>query len=298
MDESYNTVSTSLGAVSTNIYDYLNGILSNPSIIVIIVIVLVVYISIFFSLGESDSSGSSSSSFNLFSSSSSDTSETGAGSKTISIFIISIFLVLMLINGLQYFFGVDIIAKIKNIFTGNPEVDITIDPSAALSSSSAVPEIVRAPQVFNIPGYKYVYPDAKALCAAYGSRLATYKEIEDSYEEGAEWCNYGWSEGQMALFPTQQKTFDKLQTIKGHENDCGRPGINGGYMANPKIKFGVNCYGYKPRMTPTEEELMETMPIYPKTMEDIAIENRVSYWKNKLAEILVSPFNHNSWSKL
>ena len=123
MDESYNTVSTSLGTVSTNIYDYINGILSNPSIIVIIVIVLVVYISIFFSLGESDSSGSSSSSFNLFSSSSSDTSETGAGSKTISIFIISIFLVLMLINGLQYFFGVDIIAKIKNIFTGNPEVD-------------------------------------------------------------------------------------------------------------------------------------------------------------------------------
>lgn len=298
MDESYNTVSTSLGSVSTNIYDYINGLLSNTSVIVIIVIVLVVYISIFFSLGESESSSSSSSSFNLFSSSSADTSETGAGSKTISIFIMSIFLVLMLINGLQYFFGVDIIAKIKNIFTGTPEVDITIDPSAALSSSSAVPEIVRAPQVFNIPGNKYVYPDAKALCSAYGSRLATYKEIEDAYEEGAEWCNYGWSEGQMALYPTQQKTWDKLQTIEGHENDCGRPGVNGGFIQNPAVKFGVNCYGYKPQMTPEEEDIMATRQLYPKTLKDIAMENRVKYWKDKLTGILVSPFNSSNWSKI
>ena len=302
MDESYNTVSTSLGTVSTNIYDYINGILSNPSIIVIIVIVLVVYISIFFSLGESSSSSSSGSSFNLFSSSSSDISGTGAtsdaGSKTISIFLISIFLVLMLINGLQYFFGVNIIAKIKNIFTGTPEVDITIDPSAALSSISGVPEIVRAPQVFNVPGNKYVYPDAKALCSAYGSRLATYKEIEDAYEGGAEWCNYGWSEGQMALYPTQQKTWDELQKIEGHENDCGRPGINGGFIQNPAVKFGVNCFGYKPQMTPEEEDIMASTQIYPKTLKDIAMENRVKYWKDKLTSILVSPFNHSSWSKI
>jgi hypothetical protein len=210
----------------------------------------------------------------------------------------SIFLVLMLINGLQYFFGVDIIAKIKNIFTGTPEVDITIDPSAALSSSSAVPEIVRAPQVFNIPGNKYVYPDAKALCSAYGSRLATYKEIEDAYEEGAEWCNYGWSEGQMALYPTQQKTWDELQKIEGHENDCGRPGVNGGFIQNPAVKFGVNCYGYKPQMTPEEEDIMATRQLYPKTLKDIAMENRVKYWKDKLTGILVSPFNSSNWSKI
>lgn len=298
MDESYNTVSTSLGAVSTNVYDYLNGILSNPSIIAIIVIVLVVYISIFFSLGESSPTSSSDSSFNLFSSSSADTSETGAGSKTISIFLISILLVLMLINGLQYFFGVDIIAKIKNIFTGTPEIDITIDPSPALTSINGVPEIVRTPQVFNIPGNKYVYPDAKALCTAYGSRLATYKEIEDSYENGAEWCNYGWSEGQMALYPTQQKTWDELQKIEGHENDCGRPGVNGGFIQNPAVKFGVNCYGYKPQMTPEEEDIMASTQIYPKTLKDIAMEKRVKYWKDKLTNIIVSPFNHTSWSKI
>jgi hypothetical protein len=36
----------------------------------------------------------------------------------------------------------------------------------------------------------------------------------------------------MALYPTQYNTWKELQKIKGHENDCGRPGINGGYMIN------------------------------------------------------------------
>jgi hypothetical protein len=133
------------------------------------------------------------------------------------------------------------------------------------------------------------------LCQAYGANLATYKQIEDSYKSGGEWCNYGWSAGQMALFPTQQKTFDTLQNIKGHENDCGRPGINGGYMINPQLRFGVNCYGNKPKITSEEEELMKTTTPYPETAEDIAFQKRVDYWKNKVDDILVSPFNYNTW---
>ena len=297
MDESYNTVTTNLGALSTNMYDYMNSILSNPSIIIIIVVVLVVYITIFFSLGGSGSSDtSSSSSFNLFGSSSSTDSGSDSGSSSImlGVIIAAIIIVLIMINALQYFFGIDIIAKVKNLFTGNPEIDITVDPVAALAPD----EIMRSPQVFNIPGNDYVYPDAKALCTAYGSRLATYKEVEDAYEGGAEWCNYGWSEGQMALYPTQQKTWDELQKIEGHENDCGRPGVNGGFIQNPAVRFGVNCYGYKPKMTPDEEDLMANNPIYPKTEKDIAMEKRVKYWKDKLSSVLVSPFNHTNWSKV
>ena len=154
------------------------------------------------------------------------------------------------------------------------------------------------PQVFNIPGNTLGYNDAKALCSAYGSRLATYQELEKSYESGAEWCNYGWSENQMALFPVQQKTYDTLQKIPGHENDCGRPGINGGYIANPAVQFGVNCFGHKPKMTEEEETLMASTTPYPKTEKDIAMEHRVDYWKNKLNEVLVSPFNYTTWSKI
>jgi hypothetical protein len=284
-DDSTNTVSTGLGTVANDTFDYINNLLSNPSVIIILVIVLIIYIIIFMSLGGNNPTP--------------PTDEvSNSSSQTLTVIIIAFFIILVIINGLQYFFGVDIIAKLKNLLTGNPEVDITVDTSRVEASKAPVPEILLKKQVFNVPGNDYVYPDAKALCSAYGARLATYKEVEESYEDGAEWCNYGWSDGQMALFPTQQKTYDELQKIEGHENDCGRPGVNGGYIANPALKFGVNCYGYKPRINSTEEDLMASEPIYPKTAKDIAMENRVNYWKDKLSEILVSPFNHDTWSRL
>ena len=291
---SSNTVNTGLGSVATDMYSFINNLLANPSVVIILVVVIVLYIVMFMYLGKSDSS--STSTFSPLSSSSENVSNSSA--KSISVIVIAIFIILVIINGLQYFFGVDIVASLKNILTGNPEVDITVDTSRVDAAKSEVPQILLKPQVFNIPENTYIYADAKALCSAYGSRLATYKEVEESYNKGGEWCNYGWSDGQMALFPTQQKTFDELQKIEGHENDCGRPGVNGGYMSNPALKFGVNCYGYEPRMTTEEEDLMATQPIYPKTEKDIAMENRVNYWKDKLTEILVSPFNHNTWSKL
>ena len=284
-NDSTNTVSTGLGTVANDTYSYINSLLSNPSVIIILVIVLILYVVLFMSLGDSAPPTPS-------------VQVSNSGSVTITVILVAFFVVLVIINGLQYFFGVDIVTKLKNLFKGTPEVDITVDTSRAEAVKAPVPEILIRPQVFNIPGNDYIYQDAKALCSAYGARLATYKEVEEAYRNGGEWCNYGWSDGQMALFPTQQKTYDELQKIEGHENDCGRPGVNGGYIANPAVKFGVNCYGYKPRMTSTEEELMATEPIYPKTAKDIAMENRVNYWKDKLSEILVSPFNNNSWSRI
>ena len=291
---SSNTINTGLGTVATDMYSFINSLLSNPSVVIILVVVILIYIIIFMYLGESVTETQT---FSPLSSSTSS-SDSGSSAKSISIMVAAIFIILVAINGLQYFFGVDIVTSLKNILTGKPEVDITVDTSRKDASKAIVPEILLKPQVFNIPENTYVYADAKALCSAYGSRLATYKEVENSYNKGGEWCNYGWSDDQMALFPTQQKTFDDLQKIKGHENDCGRPGVNGGYMSNPALKFGVNCFGYKPRMTTEEEDLMATQPIYPKTAKDIAMENRVNYWKDKLTEIIVSPFNHNTWSKL
>lgn len=280
MDE---TISTSLGST-------VSKIASTPIIIIILVILVVMYIILFVILGNNNSVSSvdSISSINL-------SSETGADSFTK--ILIYIFILLFLIAAIKFVLNTDIIAKIKQLIFSN--VDINADSTSRIAAiKSPIPQIILKRQVFNIPENEYVYPDAKALCSAYGARLATYEEVEEAYRDGGEWCNYGWSDGQMALFPTQQKTFDTLQKIEGHENDCGRPGVNGGYMANPALRFGVNCYGFKPRMTELDEELMETRPIYPRTEQDIAMENRVKYWKNKLTEILISPFNHNSWSRI
>jgi hypothetical protein len=286
MDESVDTLSTGLGTITNDIYSYMNNLLSNPSLIIILVVVLVLYSMLFLSLGDNSSSQYSSNTMST------------SGSSTLTIILIAFFIILIIINGLLYFFGIDIIAKLKYLFTGSPEVDIIVDPSRSDAKKNDVPQILLKSQVFNIPENDFVYTDAKAVCSAYGGRLATYSEVEDAYKNGGEWCNYGWSEGQMALFPTQKKTFDKLQKIEGHENDCGRPGINGGYISNPAVRFGVNCYGFRPRMTETDKELMENKPIYPKTTKDLLMEKRVDYWRDKLSEVLVSPFNHNSWSKL
>jgi len=280
-----------------NMYDYINNYLTNPILFTSLVIIIVVFILISITLGKSSNSETT------FDTSDSSNSGNQSTIQIYGIIGVILFIVLVFINGFQYFFGVDIFASIKNIFYGTPEIDIKVVPEQTLiqnqnAAAPVVPEIRAIDQVFNIPGNYYGYNDAKALCSAYGARLASYNEIESAYNEGGEWCNYGWSADQMALYPTQKSTYNNLQKIKGHEHDCGRPGINGGYIANPLVKFGVNCYGHKPRINQEEQHLMDVTTPYPKTEADLALERRVDYWKNKLSEILVSPFNYTSWSKI
>ena len=101
----------------------------------------------------------------------------------------------------------------------------------------------------------------------------------------------------MALYPTQKKTWNKYQTIPGHEHDCGRPGINGGYIDNPNVRFGVNCFGYKPEITDEEKQKMRYGQQYPKTNKEIEFDKRVDSWKDKLNSLEVSPFNNELWSQ-
>jgi len=273
--EVVNTTSTT---DPVNMYNYLNSYILNPIVFIIIFLVLVSYY-VFSSSLESDSLSLG--------------NENGSGSKVMGGIIVAILVVLIIVNAFQYFFSVNVTAYVQGLFTPNTKVDIVVDQSTY--ESTPVPEIKFKKQVFNIPGNYYNYENAKALCSAYGADLASYDQIEKAYNNGAEWCNYGWSAEQLALFPTQKKTYDNLQSIEGHENDCGRTGINGGYIANPEIKFGVNCYGNKPKITSEEQELMKATTPYPETAKDLAFQKRVDFWKNKVDDILVSPFNYNTW---
>jgi hypothetical protein len=276
--EVVNTTSTT---DPVNMYNYLNSYILNPIIFIIILLILVSYYAFSSSLGNDNDVTSNTNSF---------------GSNIMGIIIVVILIILIVINAFQYFFSINVTAYVQGLFTPKTKVDIIVDQSTY--QPAPVPEIKFKKQVFNIPGNYYNYENAKALCSAYGAELASYDQIEKAYNNGAEWCNYGWSANQLALFPTQKKTYQHLQTIPGHENDCGRAGINGGYIANPRIKFGVNCYGYKPKITQEEEELMKTTQPYPETVKDIAFQKRVDYWKNKVSEILVSPFNHYTWGAI
>jgi len=271
--------------------------------IIIFAVVLLCYIFLFSSLGNKSASNNNSltDSFSSASESVKSTTESvtgeasngnkGDGKYLLELLLWSVFVLLLLLNGILYIFNVDVITSVKNLFGNIPEVEIVVDTDGVKKIKKVKPK-----EVYHIPDNLYDYQTAKAICKARGSRLATYQELNDAYDKGADWCGYGWSDGQMALFPTQLEKWERLQDIEGHENDCGRPGINGGYIANPDIRYGINCYGYKHNITPDEAVLMAETPLYPTTKKEIEFNKKVDYWKTKIPDILIAPFNHNNWS--
>ena len=267
--------------------NYLNDVATNPMVIIVLTVVIIAYYALFAGLGMANGKSAGDVAMSA-----------GKSIVFLEVLLWGVFVLLVLMNGMTYIFSTDITASIKNLFSAQPEIDIVVDQEDGdMSGGDApVPEIMLSKQVFHIPDNKYNYENAKAICNAYGARLATVKEMQEAYEKGADWCGYGWSDGQIALYPTQYDKWANLQKIKGHEHDCGRPGINGGYISNPNVNFGINCYGYKPKITQEEAEAMKMAPQYPKTMREIEFDKRVDYWKGKLEQIEVSPFNHNNWS--
>jgi hypothetical protein len=175
-------------------------------------------------------------------------------------------------------------------------------PEEVLVSTDISGSLPPAPQdeVFNISTNSFTYEDAQAVCSIYDAELATYDQVEEAYNNGAEWCSYGWSANQMAFFPTQKKTWDKLQKSEKHKNNCGRPGVNGGHIANPYIKFGVNCYGKKPK--PSDHDLnrmkVNEIPELPPSKEEKEKQDKIQKWKDNADEMLrVNSYNKKRWSK-
>lgn len=291
MDLTYNSIS----GINTDPTVYLKEIITKNGkqdsqlnadtkvyLLIALVVIIIIYGILFAILGGGTKSDSSSGA----------TGSSSVGLKFFEVLLWSIFIILILLNGFQYFFNVNLTTRFINFFTEKPKLEVTME----VPEDEPVQELKIKKEVFNIPDNTYTYDDAKSVCAAYGATLASYDEIESAYQSGGEWCNYGWSDKQMALFPTQKETWDKLQKIKGHEHDCGRPGVNGGFIDNKDVKFGVNCYGYKPLVTAAETEKMQTAPIYPQNMKDIEQQKRVDYWKKRIPEIMLSPFSHSTWS--
>ena len=201
--------------------------------------------------------------------------------------------ILLFVQFFKYVLKIDVIGVIFG--------DIVIPDLKPVESKNKLTTVAAVKEeVYNISNNLYTYEDAKAVCKAMGSRLATYDEVEDAYNNGAEWSTYGWSEGQHAYFPTQKETWTKLQKVKGHEHDLGRPGVNGGYFSNPNVRFGVNCYGVKPPMTDAEKALMDARKdqVYPKSKEDRALDAKVEFWKaNRDKMLVLNGYNTKAWSR-
>ena len=150
-------------------------------------------------------------------------------------------------------------------------------------------------QVFNVGNNIFTYSDAPAVCEAYGAKLATFEQLRKAYEDGANWCNYGWTSGQMALYPTQYNSWKKLQSgPKKNRHNCGKPGINGGYFENPNLKFGVNCYGNKPEIENNEQKNYLRQYIDEEQLE---YNNKVDEYKTKIEDYTILPFNQKEWTE-
>ena len=130
-------------------------------------------------------------------------------------------------------------------------------------------------QVFHVQG-QFDYSMAKSVCKAYGAKLANYDQIKNSYDNGAEWCDYGWSEDAMVLYPTQYKSWSQYNQSDQPQR-CGIPGINGGYNTDMTQQLGVNCFGKKP----SGEVPANAMPPAKK---------------RAIPQYTISPFNYTTWS--
>ncbi len=150
-------------------------------------------------------------------------------------------------------------------------------------------------EVYNISENIYTYHDAPYVCKIFGGELATLDNLKEEFKKGADWCNYGWSEGQNAYYPTQPNSWKKLQESENNKDMCGNPGINGGYFANPDLKFGVNCFGVKPKKT--HDNSSSVSQNTHKTPEELEAEKKMLELESQKKDIQILPFNKHEWSK-
>lgn len=149
-------------------------------------------------------------------------------------------------------------------------------------------------EVFNVSKNTFSYYDAEPLCKALGAELATYDQVKQAWERGADWCNYGWVKGQTAVYPTQKESWEKLQAgPEDQRTTCGVPGLNGGFFDNPELRFGVNCFGPKPSQSDHDAIAMaKGAPMSPEALE---VEKKVAKFRTEAASLGVMPFNSSKW---
>jgi hypothetical protein len=152
-----------------------------------------------------------------------------------------------------------------------------------------------SPEVFNVSKNSFNYYDAEPLCKALGAELATYDQVKNAWERGADWCNYGWVKGQTAVFPTQKDTWNKLQAgPEDQRTSCGIPGLNGGYFDNPEMRFGVNCFGPKPEQS--QHDATDAATGIPMSPEALEVNRKVAEFRTEAASLGIMPFNNQKWS--
>jgi hypothetical protein len=198
-------------------------------------------------------------------------------SKGILTIIVSISIIYIIIYIIYYVFTPCDVKKNLNLNIMN----ICPKKKYKIQSQSLIEREIRDErEVFHIKNQNLTYKQAIEKCAAYNSVLATKNQVIKSYNKGANWCTYGWTEGQTAFYPVQ----------KCMQTDNCKAGLNGGYFNKPNLKFGANCFGIKPI-----NKNIDLNPTYCKEKTFCEKEENESSCIRS-PDDFISPFNKNKWS--
>lgn len=216
-------------------------------------------------------------------------------------------LIIYIINTLIHYYNTECYEKkeLKNYLFSFSNDEVCIQEKAPVPATPVqlpeerkriLPLLEKKDEVFHIANQDYSYDQAKCKCESYGARLATKAEVTDAYNNGAHWCSYGWTEKQSAYYPVQKCEWDKMieenQRLPPKDRKyCGIPGVNGGFFSNPELKFGVNCYGVKPKGKISKEK----KPYCPP-MNFCKLDNNYDA-SHKLETDEIVGFNDEKWSE-
>ena len=162
--------------VTEDFYNNLNNLGTNPFVLVVLILIIIVYYILFTFLGNSITDD--------------DDYEPSMSFFILQALLWGLFILLIFVNGLAYFFNIDVVTELKNIFSKEPE--ITVKSTVSKSDIS-----LNFNEVYHVPGNRFTYHDAKAVCNAFEGEMATYEQLRESQNKGASWCSYGWTKDQL-----------------------------------------------------------------------------------------------------
>jgi len=153
---------------------------------------------------------------------------------------------------------------------------------------------------------KYNYLEAKEICKIYDGRLAKEEDLEKAFEKGANWCTWGWLDGEMIGYPVQQPFWSAIE--KKHKGFCGpTAGLNKIKNIDPLKQYAVTCYGIKPQKTDRDKELELVLG---EMTEENSLQSQIEkckkskldaekdkWMESQKKDIRIVEFNQKEWSE-
>lgn len=91
-----------------------------------------------------------------------------------------------------------------------------------------------SPQLYHVFKNIYSYTEAEEECKRRKAKLATKDDLVKAFDEGADWCSFGWVKGKEAYVPNRNTKC--LPTV----------GLLSAGNIPETTKIGANCYGSAP----------------------------------------------------